>query len=67
MKKKAPVPTATTADADAVRRTPSNQTIQMRMTAEEKKGIQAAAKSVNRTVTDYLLQCHAVIAAKLKG
>ena len=67
MKKKSPLPTPTTAEAESIRRSASNQSIQMRVTEEEKRDVQAAAKLVNRSVTDYLLQCHAVIAEKLRG
>lgn len=37
----------------------------LRLTATEKKAIDAAAKSVGLTTTEYLLRCHQLISAKL--
>lgn len=63
-KNSVPIPTAS--EAESVRRAPSDQWIQMRVTTEEKEDIVSASNMVNRNVTDYLLQCHRVVAAKLR-
>jgi uncharacterized protein (DUF1778 family) len=70
MKKKTPTPiTATKEQAESTRK-PKSETsdkwIQLRVTEAEKKDIQSAAKLTNRSVSDYLLACHAAIAAKLR-
>lgn len=67
MKKKTPTPiTVTKEEAESIQKPESDKFIQLRVTDAEKKDIQDAAKLTNRTVTDYLLACHAVIAAKLR-
>ncbi len=66
MNKKTPLPTATTAVSESIRRAPSTESIQLRVTEAEKKDVQTCAKIVNRSVTDYLLACHEAIAAKLR-
>jgi uncharacterized protein (DUF1778 family) len=68
MKKKTPTPiTATKEEAESTRKPETKEEwIQLRVTEAEKKDIQSAAKLTNRTVTDYLLACHAAIAAKLR-
>jgi len=60
-------PEVTKQEAEGIKKPPSNKTIQVRMTTEEKNDIEEAAEMVNLTLTEYLLKCHAVIAAKLRA
>ncbi len=67
MKKQTPTPIrATKEDAERIRKSESNKFIQLRVTDAEKKDVQDAANLANRTVTDYLLACHAAIASRLR-
>jgi uncharacterized protein (DUF1778 family) len=62
MKKKIPSPTPAEV-ADAL---PKDQTVQLRLSSVEKDAIKKAASACGRTVTEYLLECHRVVARKLK-
>jgi hypothetical protein len=43
------------------------ETIQLRLTEVEKEEIRDTARSVHLSVTEYLLNCHAVVARKLRS
>jgi len=43
------------------------ETIQMRLTETEKKEIRETAESFHLSLTEYLLKCHAVVAANRAG
>ncbi len=66
MKKRKPaltIPKPTPAEIQATLL--KSQTIQLRVTDAEKTEIVACAKLLKLTQTDYLLGCHAVVAAKI--
>jgi uncharacterized protein (DUF1778 family) len=44
---------------------PKTETIQLRLSVNEKKAVKAAASTCGRTVTEYLLECHRMVADKL--
>lgn len=52
---------------EAANRVLKTETIQMRLTACEKEEIRRTAESFHLSLTEYLLKCHAVIAAKLSS
>ena len=62
MKKKIPAPSQAEV-ADAL---PKGETVQLRLSATEKEGIRKAASACGRTISEYLLECHRVVARKLK-
>jgi uncharacterized protein (DUF1778 family) len=43
---------------------PKSETIHLRVTKAEKAAIRAAAGSLHLSITEYLLKCHTVVAAK---
>jgi len=45
---------------------PKTEAIHLRLTTAEKEEIKATATSLHLTVTEYLLKCHAVVAAKIE-
>ena len=62
MKKKLPAPT----HAQVKEALTKDQTVQLRLSAVEKTAIKKAASACGRTVTEYLLECHRMVARKLK-
>lgn len=58
MKKKIPAPSQAEV-ADAL---PKDQTVQLRLSSVEKAAIKKAASACGRTVTEYLLECHRLVA-----
>ena len=64
MRKKNQLTTVTSAEVQrAIRKT---ETVQLRLSTEEKEAIKEAASKSKRTVTEYLLECHRLIASKIK-
>lgn len=57
-----PVPVTSAEVHDAL---PKTQTIQLRLSVTEKKAVKAAASGCGRTVSEYLLECHRLVADKL--
>ena len=45
---------------------PKSETIHLRVTKAEKEAIRTTSTSIHLSITEYLLKCHAVIAAKIK-
>jgi Mobilization protein NikA len=62
MKKKIPAPT----QAEVAEALPKDQTVQLRLSPTEKEAIKEAASACGRTVSEYLLACHQLVARKLK-
>ena len=56
-------PTVSKAEVDE--QLPKSAAIFFRLTARDKKAVDAAAKSLHLSTAEYLLKCHEVIAAKL--
>jgi uncharacterized protein (DUF1778 family) len=44
---------------------PKTQTIQLRLSDREKEAVKAAATACGRSVSEYLLECHRLVADKL--
>jgi len=44
---------------------PKSQTIHLRVTKAEKAVIRSTAGALHLSITEYLLKCHAVVAAKI--
>jgi len=64
MSKKSTKPvTVTRAEVSAA--LPKTQTIQLRLSATEKEAVKAAATACGRSVSEYLLECHRLVADKL--
>ena len=64
MPRKQQLPTVTSTEVlEAIRKT---ETVQLRLSAKEKAAIKAAASRCKLTVTEYLLECHRLIASKIK-
>ena len=64
MTRKRQLPAVTTTEIfEAIRKT---ETVQLRLSASEKEAIRKAATKSGRTVTEYLLECHRLVAAKIK-
>lgn len=42
------------------------KTMNLRLTANEKKSISETAEGLGLTMTDYLLKCHALVVSKLR-
>lgn len=53
----------TTAEVHAA--LPKTQTIQLRLSDREKEAVKAAATACGRSVSEYLLECHRMLADKL--
>ena len=64
MNKKPAKPLAVTS-AEVHDTLPKTQTIQLRLSLAEKKAVKAAASGCGRTVSEYLLECHRLVADKL--
>ncbi|MCX6952516.1 MAG: hypothetical protein NTV51_10170 [Verrucomicrobia bacterium] len=47
------------------RQLPKTKAILLRLTEDDKEAIDAAAKSVHLTATEYLVRCHELISEKL--
>lgn len=45
---------------------PKSETIHLRVTKAEKADVRVAASGLHLSITDYLLGCHRVVAAKLR-
>jgi len=64
MSKKSTKPvTVTRAEVSAA--LPKSQTVQLRLAPKEKEAIKAAASACGRSVSEYLLECHRLVADKL--
>jgi len=64
MSKKSTKPvTVTSAEVSAA--LPKSQTVQLRLAPKEKEAIKAAASACGRSVSEYLLECHRLVADKL--
>ena len=61
-KAKAALPEPTLLEIQAT--LPKSETIHLRVTKAEKAAIRAAAGSLHLSITEYLLKCHTVVAAK---
>jgi hypothetical protein len=46
---------------------PKSETIHLRVTKAEKTAIRATAGTLHLSITEYLLKCHAVVAAKIRS
>ncbi len=46
---------------------PKSETIHLRVSTKEKGEIVATASGLHLTITEYLLKCHTVVAAKLRN
>jgi uncharacterized protein (DUF1778 family) len=44
---------------------PKSETIHLRVTTTEKEAVRTTATSLHLSITEYLLKCHAVVAAKI--
>lgn len=44
---------------------PKSETIQLRLSTTEKEAVKAAATACGRSVSEYLLECHRLVADKL--
>jgi uncharacterized protein (DUF1778 family) len=62
-KKSAKPVSVTTAEVHAA--LPKTQTIQLRLSDREKDAVKAAASACGRSVSEYLLECHRLVADKL--
>ena len=62
MKKKIPAPS----QAEVKEAMTKDQTVQLRLSSTEKNAIKRAASACGRTVTEYLLECHRLVARRLK-
>jgi uncharacterized protein (DUF1778 family) len=45
---------------------PKSETIHLRVTKDEKNAIRATAGALRLSITEYLLKCHSVVAAKIR-
>jgi len=64
MSKKSTKPVAVTR-AEVSAALPKTETIQLRLSATEKEAVKAAATACGRSVSEYLLECHRLVADKL--
>lgn len=64
MSKKPAKPVAVTR-AEVSAALPKSQTVQLRLAPKEKEAIKAAATACGRSVSEYLLECHRLVADKL--
>ena len=64
MSKKPAKPVSVTS-AEAHAALPKTQTIQLRLSDREKEAVKAAATACGRSVSEYLLECHRLVADKL--
>lgn len=62
-KKPAKPVTVTRAEVSAA--LPKTETVQLRLAPKEKEAIKAAATACGRSVSEYLLECHRLVADKL--
>lgn len=62
-KNKAAMPEPSLADIQAT--LPKAETVHLRVTKTEKAAIRATAGELRLSITEYLLKCHAVVAAKI--
>jgi len=62
-KSKTAIPEPSLAEIQAT--LPKSETVHLRVTKAEKAAIRATAGAVRLSITDYLLRCHAVVAAKM--
>jgi hypothetical protein len=45
---------------------PKSETIHLRVTNAEKRAIRATSTTLRLSITEYLLKCHVVVAARIK-
>jgi uncharacterized protein (DUF1778 family) len=66
MKKKTDSPELPTISKEEIQKQfPKTEAILLRLSVQDKQAITDAAKSLHLTATEYLVKCHAVVAAKL--
>jgi len=63
--KKKPARPASVTSAEVHAALPKSQTIQLRLSVTEKAAVKAAATACGRSVSEYLLECHRLVAEKL--
>lgn len=62
---KKPAKPAPPTNAEVQATMPKTESIQLRLSVNEKKAVKAAATACGRSVSEYLLECHRLVADKL--
>jgi uncharacterized protein (DUF1778 family) len=62
---KKPARSVSVSSAEVQATLPKTQTIQLRLSDREKEAVKAAATACGRSVSEYLLECHRLVADKL--